>query len=238
MHIVTAINVLYHYNVEERSRARQLLGRALREGSELVEGDGFVFAATPRKDGRPFVPSAVHLYADLDHMDFVVKFGMAVPDIDVSGLEREFSYAMQNIKISGLDAVAAADFLTKAFRKAGFTARNEIPGIVTIASSPVMTDDIKKLSEEFEKIFYRERGIFENTLEGPAVNFLVVGDNQRDLPGGVKKLDVAAALAGLYISGTQKGADGFIAGDERRFHMARLRILWEGGWADVLWGWF
>ena len=135
-HIVTAINVLYHYNVEERSRARQLLGRALREGGELVEGDGFVFA-TSVKEGDVFAPSAVHLYLDLNHMDFVMKFGMAVPDIDVSGLEHEFSYAMQNIKISGLDAVVAADFLTKALNKAGFKAGHHIPGIVSVSSSPV-----------------------------------------------------------------------------------------------------
>lgn len=83
------------------------------------------------------------------------------------------------------------------------------------------------LFEEFYKILYRDFCIFKDAFKSPAVNFSVVRDNQGDLLGRVKEFYVTTALANFCISCPQKGVNNFIAGKQRRFHIARLRTLWD-----------
>ncbi len=82
------------------------------------------------------------------------------------------------------------------------------------------------LFQKIFKILYGHFGGFDNGLEGPAVNFSVVGNDKGKLFGWVKRFNVASALSNLYISRPQKGVDNLVSGEQRRFHIARRNILW------------
>jgi len=83
------------------------------------------------------------------------------------------------------------------------------------------------LLAKFKKFFYGYTSIFKDTLKRPTVNFSVIGYNQRNLFGRIKKLNVATALPNFNITCLQKGMNNFIARKQWRFHIARLKTLWE-----------
>ena len=88
-------------------------------------------------------------------------------------------------------------------------------------------EERSSLFEELYKFFDGDAGILKNALQRPAVNFTVVGNNQSDLFSGKEKFDMAAALPDFDVSSPQKGMDDFIAGEQGRFHIVRLKTLWD-----------
>ncbi len=75
-----------------------------------------------------------------------------------------------------------------------------------------------RVSKLFDEFLRRDSGVAQNTLQRPAIKFLVIGNNERGFGSGVPQFDMAAALADFDVTKPFESSDGFPTGDERRFH--------------------
>ena len=107
-----------------------------------------------------------------------------------------------------------------------------LPGIAGRSASPLAVLYISKIEiwelfQELKEFFYGYARVLNNTLQRPAVNLFVVGNNQGNLFIWMEELNVAATLACFYKPFPQECMDNLISGKQGRLHIARLRTLWD-----------